>query len=209
MKIELIQNNAEFRVSSRQLRHAFVILSEIAEKRFYLSAEELVALLNEAKESEKYLVLTDKEIFWNLYSAVFTAWGIDRPKLKLENNKRNHNEFRVVHHWFRLNLNSLIPNAVLAIDIKYGGYIPDFMVVLDGNTRPVECKLIFNERARNQLFTYMNHFGSSHGYAVAPRLTCELPKNMTFIECPKVRNLPIDMPLSKNGEIQNFQEVMA
>jgi len=72
-----------------------------------------------------------------------------------------HSEFAVVHYWFRNNCEKVIPGGV------------------------IECKKTFNDRALNQLKDYMAAYKSKHGYAVAFSLKTELPKNITFIQCPR------------------------
>jgi hypothetical protein len=96
-----------------------------------------------------------------------------------------HSEFAVVHYWFRNNCEKVIPGGVINRHKKINGYNPDFFVNVNGNIYPVECKKTFNDRALNQLKDYMAAYKSKHGYAVAFSLKTELPKNITFIQCPR------------------------
>lgn len=97
--------------------------------------------------------------------------------------KSAHSEYATVQAWFKREHESLIIGSSL-VKVKLQRYRPDFVVVANGETLPVECKKVFNKRALNQLLAYMDDMNAHHGYAVAHKLTTALPENITLIVCP-------------------------
>lgn len=96
---------------------------------------------------------------------------------------RHSHELRLAQPYFSANIGTLLPNAVLLNEKKLVGGLCDFLVMVDGEKRPVEVKRdVFDRAAMTQLRRYMNVYGSSHGYAAAPSIACELDSDMTFIE---------------------------
>jgi len=102
--------------------------------------------------------------------------------------KNKHTEFSTVQYWFKRNYESVIADSIIKNDVSNyrGKYRPDFYIMVDGDgeKRPVECKKTFNERALNQLNSYMEVTNAKIGYAVAFSLKCNLPENVIFIQCP-------------------------
>lgn len=96
-----------------------------------------------------------------------------------------HNEYGTVQFWFRNNYQRLFPGAETVKYQRIAGTNPDFMLELDGERTPVECKIAFTGRSLNQLLAYLEAYEAKRGVAVAFRLDCELPDNITFIECPE------------------------
>lgn len=89
-----------------------------------------------------------------------------------------------VHSWFSKNYQEIFPYSenvpVKAIDRKR----PDFLLKIGNHIIPVECKLIFDKRAKTQLLNYMKCWRSVEGIAVGTRLLTSLPRNIAWIECP-------------------------
>ncbi len=93
------------------------------------------------------------------------------------------------HPAFTSRLPSLIKNSRL---LKRGdedhpaGISADYWVEVDDEIRPVEIKAdVFRKRDIGQLRRYMKIKNSSIGYAVAPKLSCTLPRDMVFVELKK------------------------
>lgn len=81
------------------------------------------------------------------------------------------------------NLDAYIPGAVKAAVPLFKKNIPDGFITVDGQTAPVEIKrYAFDENALAQILRYMKAYRSELGFAVAPKLTCELPANIRFVE---------------------------
>jgi hypothetical protein len=98
----------------------------------------------------------------------------------------SHNEYGDVQHWFKNNHKQVVQGSkiVRVTGGKTGRYRPDFLIDLNGELLPVECKKTFNSRSLNQLECYLSEFGASIGYAVAFELKCKLPDHIEFIKCP-------------------------
>ena len=104
-----------------------------------------------------------------------------------KNNNKTTSEYSTVHTWVRRNMAELIGLDVIdKFSSLDSGRRPDFLVVDNGVNYPVECKKAFNKRSLNQLEQYMLEMGVDKGYAVAPKLTTELPKNIIFIQSSDV-----------------------
>ena len=180
--------NSEPRVDSREMAErlgvdAYTLLAGATQAALggdHSRAIELVRVAREAATLEQ-----QNNIAW-LASSVMTdiAWALKAEGLE-NSTVSTHSEYGVVHFWFRNNFQHHIKKGVLEKVTKRQGLIPDFLVIVDSETRPVECKKTFNERSLNQLLTYMKAWDSQHGYAVGFQLTCELPQNITFICCPE------------------------
>ena len=96
--------------------------------------------------------------------------------------KSKHDEYKTVQAWFKRHHSKIIPGSVI-LRLKKERYVPDFMIEAGEKNYPVECKKVFDDKALNQLKAYMEHFGCTHGFAVANRLKTKLPENIVFIEC--------------------------
>jgi hypothetical protein len=94
----------------------------------------------------------------------------------------NFTEF-TIHNYFKENYKELIGKGAILISKKgHRTGSPDAWVEIDGESIPVEIKKkTFNEKALKQLDRYMSVYGCSHGIAMAPTLTTQLPDNITFI----------------------------
>lgn len=119
-----------------------------------------------------------------LRQAVLCA-SIENFKLRMvaPNTNKSTNEYSLVHTWVRRNMAN-----ILGLDIidKFpsleSGRRPDFLVLDNGVRYPVECKKVFNRKSLNQLEQYMVEMDVDRGYAVAPKLTIDLPENIIFIQ---------------------------
>lgn len=93
-----------------------------------------------------------------------------------------------LQRWVRENIGTLIPGAVqipLPKKASRGGGLCDVLVNIKGDICPVEVKLVpFGKAAVSQLRGYMDFYGSSRGFAVAPRLSVALPADITFVPVP-------------------------
>jgi hypothetical protein len=86
-----------------------------------------------------------------------------------------------IHSWFKKSHKSVIPDSKLIKVQSRDRKRPDFLVEVNGSIYPVECKLTFHRYNIKQLHGYMNLWDVSIGYAVAAKLTCELPPNIIFV----------------------------
>jgi len=89
-------------------------------------------------------------------------------------------ELGSVHPWFRTNHTTLIPNSKLIPVIAKNKKRPDFLVDINGEIFPVECKLEFTATSLKQLLGYMKLWKVKTGYAVAEVLKCKLPSSVIF-----------------------------
>lgn len=109
-----------------------------------------------------------------LHQAVLALLWTNRPMPASESDIR------------RLFYNHLGQFLVGAVQVKYDcvrSAIPDGMICWNGREMPVEIKKdAFDLKAICQLQRYMDAYDCDHGIAVAPKLTCRLPANMTFVE---------------------------
>lgn len=90
-----------------------------------------------------------------------------------------------VHPWFRDNHATLIPNSKLIPVVAKNKKRPDFLVDVNGDVFPVECKLEFTATSLKQLLGYMKLWKVKTGYAVAETLKCELPPSVIFFLCSR------------------------
>lgn len=93
---------------------------------------------------------------------------------------RAHNEYRTVQFWFKNNHSKLFLGSSLS-SVSAGRYRPDFMLKTGDELIPVECKKVFTAAGVRQLLTYIDHFGSGKGIAVASKFSCEIPREITAI----------------------------
>lgn len=170
----------EARVSSRDQQTPFFLLAEGIRYALNGDIRSAAQCLKEAERIAQPDQLDDVHLLkLGVISEISIAARSARPS------KANpHNEFAVVHYWFKNHFSEAVQGAKLVRFDRRAGSNPDFMLRVDGEQRPVECKRIFNARALNQLLSYLTAYGATHGYAVALRLICALPPNITFIECP-------------------------
>ena len=89
-------------------------------------------------------------------------------------------ELGSVHPWFRANHADLIPNSKLIPVVAKNKKRPDFLVDINGDIFPVECKLEFTATSLKQLLGYMKLWKVKTGYAVAEVLKCKLPSSVVF-----------------------------
>ena len=89
-------------------------------------------------------------------------------------------ELGSVHPWFRANCAALIPNSKLIPVVARNRKRPDFLIDINGEIFPVECKLEFTTTSLKQLLGYMTLWKVKAGYAVAETLKCELPSSVVF-----------------------------
>lgn len=90
-----------------------------------------------------------------------------------------------VHPWFRANHATLIPGSKLIPVVAKNKKRPDFLVDINGDVFPVECKLEFTATSLKQLLGYMKLWKVKTGYAVAETLSCELPPSVIFFLCSR------------------------
>ncbi|WP_375274477.1 hypothetical protein [Methylorubrum thiocyanatum] len=123
------------------------------------------ALLRRAPDSGNYRYL---------HQAVLALLWTNRPVPASESD---------IRRMFYGKLAQYLPGAE---QIKYScvrSAIPDGMICWNGREMPVEIKKdAFDLKAIRQLQRYMDVYDCEHGIAVAPKLTCRLPANMTFVE---------------------------
>ena len=92
--------------------------------------------------------------------------------------------------WLFENLDSLLPGAVRIQKKSDGFNIPDGFVSIDGDIYPVEVKKSdFDKNALSQIKRYMHTYKSKGGIAVARKLKCSLPSNITFIKAPPYKDM--------------------
>lgn len=96
------------------------------------------------------------------------------------------NELGSVHPWFRANHATLLPNSKLIPVVAKNKKRPDFLVDIDGEIFPVECKQEFTATSLKQLLGYMKLWKVKTGYAVAESLKCELPSFVVFFLSSKL-----------------------
>lgn len=187
MQIELKTINNEARADSRDIAQAdfqqpsaYTLLA--AATQAALNGEMVVAA--ELIRTARLVATPDQQDNVQLLSSAVVGELGRVAKGRRPSRANPHNEFRVVHFWFRNNMEEVIQGGQFVKVSRVVGYNPDFMVSVAGECRPVECKLTFNARALNQLLAYLSAYGAGHGYAVGIRLTCKLPDNITFIQCP-------------------------
>lgn len=89
-------------------------------------------------------------------------------------------ELGSVHPWFRANYATLIPNSKLIPVVAKNKKRPDFLVDINGDIFPVECKREFTAASLKQLLGYMKLWKVKTGYAVAETLKCNLPPSVIF-----------------------------
>ncbi|RVC47605.1 hypothetical protein EN781_00265 [Mesorhizobium sp. M4A.F.Ca.ET.090.04.2.1] len=84
---------------------------------------------------------------------------------------------------FYKNLERYLPGAHQTTVEIIRRNIPDGFVEWKRRECPVEVKLtVFDDRALKQLHRYMTVYDAEMGIAVAPKLKCELPANIHFVE---------------------------
>lgn len=118
---------------------------------------------------------------------IFESMNNFKAYMTPKNTGQTTNEYSTVHTWVRRNMADIIGLDVIdkfpSLD---SGRRPDFIVLDNGVKYPVECKKTFNKRSLNQLEQYMIEMGVNKGYAVAPKLSIELPDNIVFIQSGEV-----------------------
>lgn len=134
-------------------------------------------------EHLNHLVFENSEDHEFLRQAVLASCMENFKAFLVPPKKSATNEYSDVHTWVRKNMAGLINLDVIdKFPSLESGRRPDFLVLDNGNKYPVECKKVFNKRALNQLEQYMREMGANKGYAVALKLSIELPVNIIFIE---------------------------
>ena len=168
--------------SSTFLSCPFKMLSAAAELAFDGDFQASSMFINMARD----LATETQEKDVSILAACVSSQLAECIKNSTIHEKNKHTEFSTVQYWFKRNYESVIADSIIKNDISNyrGKYRPDFYVIVDGEKRPVECKKTFNERALNQLNTYMKVTNAKIGYAVAFSLKCNLPENVIFIQCP-------------------------
>lgn len=95
------------------------------------------------------------------------------------------NEFTLIHSWVRHNFANL--NLELSGESTRlpSGRCPDFIVIIDGERVPVECKKTFTERSLIQLKEYMFEMGVSQGIAVASKFNIDVTDDIRKLVVPE------------------------
>ncbi|MBW4675952.1 MAG: hypothetical protein KME52_18595 [Desmonostoc geniculatum HA4340-LM1] len=198
-KLNVIDHEGQLVVDSRLIAEELGIDSELLDELShllwdrsveYLSAFDLLAiwliasyddikLPNVVETVDKFYFCLDEQsrtsLHWLKHAVISEiAWCI----------KCRSSEQGRVHAWFSKNFKLFIPNGELVKFVSKNKKRPDFLIKIDGIVYPVECKLTFNKPALIQLQGYIKTWDVSQGFAVAPKTTCDLPTNISFIQCP-------------------------
>ena len=91
-----------------------------------------------------------------------------------------------IYDWVRENIRDILDDKTDVVSHHDDRrHKPDLWLSRQGNLVPVECKLHdFDNKALQQLQRYIGFYGCHQGIAIARRLTCGLPSNITFIQYP-------------------------
>ena len=148
-------------------------------EQYKILKEHLNDLIHEEIDSDEHMYLR---------SAILSECMSNfKAHMTPKNTRQTTNEYSTVHTWVRRNMADIIGLDVIdkfpSLD---SGRRPDFIVLDNGVKYPVECKKTFNKRSLNQLEQYMIEMGVNKGYAVAPKLSIELPDNIVFIQSGEV-----------------------
>ncbi|MBS7699162.1 MULTISPECIES: hypothetical protein [unclassified Chelatococcus] len=175
MDVQTMPPNEPPRIPRPQLNVAAeVLLLELAAKMSFSNPKAALDMIGEIPASPEFTFLRMSVIaliYTNSKSSLPREWEI-RDK-------------------FCKNISQYLPGARRIQCALDKNHIPDLFIRFNDQEMPVEIKRhAFDERALQQLQRYMTVYGCNAGIAVAPRLRCALPANITFVQVDEGSHVP-------------------